>query len=88
MAIIHHQLEFHVHTETGPVHVTNDIGIALHKAFAIAAIEGGAVLDVLAFSATAANKWEEGGADEYNLDPEASVFRRYRITVKDEGSIP
>ena len=59
------------------------------RALNIAAAEGEAIIDVLIFGPEGAKAW--GGDDaveEYEEDPEASVFQRLRVRVCDEGRVP
>ncbi len=62
---------------------------ALSYAFSAALAAGKVDLDVLVYSEDGAESF--GGDDaveEYREDPEASVFRRFEITVNDAGRVP
>jgi hypothetical protein len=62
---------------------------ALVQAFSVALSSGTTCLDVLLYSEEGAETY--GGDDaveEYQEDPEASVFRRFEITVRDLGKVP
>jgi hypothetical protein len=62
---------------------------ALSHAFSVAVRMGKAALDVCVYSEEGAEVF--GGSDaveEYRDDPEASVFRRFEITVNDLGRVP
>lgn len=62
---------------------------ALMQAFSVALSEGTTCLDVLVYSQEGAETF--GGDDaveEYQEDPEASVFRRFEIKVNDLGRVP
>ena len=62
---------------------------ALMHAFSVALAEGEATIDVLVYSEEGAHAF--GGDDaveEYQEDPEASIFRRFEIRVNDAGRVP
>ncbi|MDX2023256.1 MAG: hypothetical protein SF187_23685 [Deltaproteobacteria bacterium] len=62
---------------------------ALSAAFGVAVSSGRAQLDVLIYSEEGAEVFGgDSAVDEYNEDPEASVFRRFEIKVNDRGRVP
>jgi hypothetical protein len=61
---------------------------ALSYAFTIAVSEGKTNLDVLIYSEEGAEVFGgEAAIEEYREDPEASVFRRFEIEVRDLGRV-
>ena len=61
---------------------------ALSYAFTVALSAGRANLDVLVYSEEGAEAFGgDAGAEEYGEDPEASVFRRFEIEVRDLGRL-
>jgi hypothetical protein len=69
--------------------VFNDFDEALSYAFAAGLSVGRVTIDVLVYSEAGARAF--GGDDsvtEYRDDPEASVFRRVELTIKDMGRVP
>jgi hypothetical protein len=62
---------------------------ALIYAFSVALSAGRARIDVLIYGAEGAEAFGGSDAvDRYRDDPEASVFQRFEIEVKDLGQIP
>jgi hypothetical protein len=62
---------------------------ALIYAFSVAMSAGKARIDVLVYGEEGADAF--GGSEaveEYREDPEASVFRRFEVEVKDLGRVP
>ena len=67
----------------------NNFDEALSYAFSVALSAGKTNLDVLVYSEEGAHAF--GGDDaveEYQEDPEASIFRRFEIRVNDAGRVP
>ncbi len=61
---------------------------ALISAFSVALSEGATNLDVLVYSEEGAEAFGgESSVEEYREDPEASVFRRFEIEVRDVGRV-
>jgi hypothetical protein len=61
---------------------------ALASAFSVALSEGTMRLDVLVYSEEGAEAFGgDSAVDEYREDPEASVFRRFEIAVRDMGRV-
>jgi hypothetical protein len=61
---------------------------ALASAFSVALSEGTLRLDVLVYSEEGAEAFGgDSAVDEYREDPEASVFRRFEIAVRDLGRV-
>ncbi len=83
----HPDVEYAVGTEKSErVHASFDE--ALTYAFSAALAAGSVTLDVLVYSEEGAEAF--GGDDaveEYREDPDASVFRRFEISVNDAGRV-
>jgi hypothetical protein len=61
---------------------------ALAAVFSVALSEGPTNLDVLVYSEEGAEAFGgDSAVDEYREDPEASVFRRFEIEVRDAGRV-
>jgi hypothetical protein len=61
---------------------------ALSYAFSVALSAGRTNLDVLVYSEEGAEAFGgQSGVEEYREDPEASVFRRFEIEVRDLGRV-
>jgi hypothetical protein len=62
---------------------------ALSAAFSLALSEGKTNLDVLVYSEEGAEVFGgDSAVEEYQEDPEASIFRRFEIQVRDVGRVP
>ena len=86
----HPDVEFEVSDEAGFTRKTyKTYDEAVRDAFDMAVSTGGANLDVLVWSEEGAEAW--GGDDaveQYNEDPEASVFERFELRVNAVGMVP
>ncbi len=69
--------------------IFHDIESALTFAGLRALNSGKATIDVIVYSEDGA-RYINGadGVEQYNEDPDASVFRRLTITINDEGRVP
>lgn len=84
----HKDVEYAVHGDNGEEHVFKTWDEAAVFAVSMAASTGSADLDVLIYS-TFGEKFYGGSdaVDQYKEDPEASVFERFNITVKNAGRV-
>jgi len=89
MSAKHKDLEFQLEDMGGQPRTFKDFGEACALAVAVAASDGRPVnLDVLAWSRAAARAYGgEAGAEQYDGDPEASVFDRIVIRAESQGRI-
>lgn len=85
----HPDVEYSVEDGSGRERVFKTFDEAAGFALGMAMARGEADLDVLIWSEKGA-EWYGGddAAEQYNEDPEASVFERYNITVNNAGRIP
>lgn len=86
---VHNDVEFAVDDAGGQEKVFKTFEEAAAFAMAVAMSTGDTVLDVLIWSEAGARAY--GGDDaveQYNEDPEASVFERYEISVNAAGRVP
>lgn len=89
MARIHQDVEFAVDDHSGKEHVFHDLAAAQAFAMTIAMQSGGATLDVLVWSEAGARAWGgDHAVEQYDTDPEASVFERFEIRVNFVGQVP
>lgn len=84
----HRDLEFAVNDVAGNQRTFRNFDKAAGFAISVGASRGEATIDVLAWSRAAAVAWsgDEGG-EEYDADPEASVFDRIEIKVNPTGKV-
>ena len=85
----HDDVEYAVDDASGQERVFKNFDEAAGFALSIAAARGESNLDVLIWSEEGAKFY--GGDDaveQYNEDPEASVFERFEITVNPVGRVP
>jgi len=89
MARTHKDVEFAVEDGSGHQRTFKTFDEAAGFALVMGVSRGRANLDVLIWSKSGARFY--GGDDaveQYNEDPEASVFERYQISVNAQGRIP
>lgn len=87
----HEDLEFHVSAGESKTRVHDNWKDAVADAAQMSASRGGelAVVDVVAWSRTAAALWAGShGVELYDEDPEASVFERFEVRARSVGRIP
>jgi hypothetical protein len=80
----HKDIEYHINTVRGRF-VTKDLAQATEKAFTIAVQTGDSTvpLYVVVRSVTGARIWAgRSGVEQYEENPDASVFDRFIITVE------
>jgi hypothetical protein len=83
----HPDLEYVVEAR-GTERVYTSFDEALSYAFTVALAAGKTNLDVLVYSEEGAEAFGgESAVEEYQDDPEASVFRRFEIEVRDVGRV-
>jgi hypothetical protein len=88
-ATTHKDVEYAVDDAAGKQRTFKKFDEAAGFALSIAVARGESVLDVLVWSKAGA-KWYGGddAVEEYNEDPEASVFQRFQIKVNAQGRVP
>jgi hypothetical protein len=89
MARTHKDVEYAVDDTGGNEHVFKTFDEAAGFALSIAVARGESALDVLIWSKAGARAY--GGDDaveQYEEDPEASVFERFEIKVNAVGRVP
>jgi hypothetical protein len=89
MAKTHKDVEYAIDDSSGQQHTFKNFDEAAGFALAIAVSGREANLDVLVWSKSGARFY--GGDDavnQYNEDPEASVFERFEIRVNAVGRVP
>lgn len=81
----HPDVEYHV----GDDFVTNDADEAAGYAFMLAVAHGESELDVVIFSRVGAKFYGgDDAAEQYDEDPDASVFDRFELKVNALGRVP
>jgi hypothetical protein len=89
MAKTHKDVEFHVEKPNGETDIFKDPDKAAGLAVGIAASGRKATIDVVIWSKAGARAYGgDDGVEQYNEDPEASVFERLEISVNSLGRIP
>ena len=89
MARQFHDVEFAVDDTSGREHVFKDWDEAAGFALSMAVARGESALDVLIWSKTGARAYGgDDAVDQYNEDPDASVFERFEIKVNAVGRVP
>lgn len=89
MADTHKDVEYHVEASGGKAQIFKKYSEAATFAFTIATSRGEANLDVIIYSKAGARFY--GGDDaveQYEEDPEASVFERFELKVNNIGRVP
>ena len=84
----HKDVEFHVPDTTGHTKVFKTWAEAVVFDVGVSLSGRGTEVDVVVYSKAGA-RWFEGeyGVEQYNEDPEATVYKRVRITADDLGRI-
>ena len=90
MAKTHKDVQYHVTSKRGGEdEVFSDFDEASARAVTLAVFGGDVLLDVVVFSRAGAKAvFGESGIEQYNEDPEASVFERLVIKVNSLGRVP
>lgn len=86
---VHKDVEFAVDDASGREQIFHTYEAAAAQALAVAISTGESSLDVLIYSAEGAKAY--GGDDaveQYEDDPDASVFERFEISVNNVGRVP
>lgn len=82
-------VEYHVPTRYGRVLIYEHVEDAGRRAFLEALAHGEATVDVVVCSEEGARSFGgDDAVDEYNEDPEASVFERMQIRLNNLGRVP
>lgn len=85
----HPQVEYAVDDAGGNERVFKKFDEAAAFAVGVAMTRGSAKLDVLVMDESGAKfLYGDDGVDQYNEDPDASVFERYEIKVNAVGRVP
>lgn len=89
MAKKHKDVDFAVDDAAGHQRIFKTWDEAAAFAMSIAASRGESAIDVLVYSDAGARfVGGDDAVEEYNEDPDASVFRRYEINVNHVGRVP
>ena len=89
MARSHKDVEFHVELANGKTQVYRKFDEAAGMAVSLAASGRPTTIDVVIWSRAGARAYGgDWGVEQYNEDPEASVFERIEVEANNLGRIP